>query len=259
MASLSIENVKKSYGARRSCTAFRSEVPDGAFVVLPGRPVRLREVDAAAHDRRPGGDSAGEIRIGARVVNDVAAEGARHRDGVPELRALSAYDGRREHRVRAQVAGCRRPRSTRRCARRGRDARASSTLLERKPEELSGGQRQRVAWAARIVRDPAVFLFDEPLSNLDAKLRVQMRAEIKRAASAARDDDDLRHPRPDRGDDARRPDRGDERGPHRADRRIRSSSTRPGQPIRRRLHRLAVDEFRSRNGWRQRISRPRTG
>ena len=63
---------------------------------------------------------------------------------------------------------------------RSRDARASSELLERKPRQLSGGQRQRVAMGRAIVREPQVFLMDEPLSNLDAKLRVQMRAEIAR-------------------------------------------------------------------------------
>ena len=59
-------------------------------------------------------------------------------------------------------------------------------LLERKPRQLSGGQRQRVALGRAIVRDPKVFLFDEPLSNLDAKLRVQMRVELKRCTSGWR-------------------------------------------------------------------------
>jgi sn-glycerol 3-phosphate transport system ATP-binding protein len=72
--------------------------------------------------------------------------------------------------------------------------------LDRKPRALSGGQRQRVAMGRAIVREPAVFLFDEPLSNLDAKLRTQMRAEIK-DLHAARRHLRLRHPRPGRGDD----------------------------------------------------------
>jgi multiple sugar transport system ATP-binding protein len=73
--------------------------------------------------------------------------------------------------------------------------------LDRKPKELSGGQRQRVAMGRAIVRNPKAFLFDEPLSNLDAKLRGQVRAEIKALSQEAEDHDGLRHPRPDRGHD----------------------------------------------------------
>ena len=80
--------------------------------------------------------------------------------------------------------------------------------LERKPANLSGGQRQRVAMGRAIVREPKAFLMDEPLSNLDAKLRVQMRAEVARHPAPARHDDGLRDARPDRGDDAGRPRRG---------------------------------------------------
>ena len=74
-------------------------------------------------------------------------------------------------------------------------------LLERKPRALSGGQRQRVAMGRAIVREPQAFLMDEPLSNLDAKLRVQTRAEIAKLQIEPRRNDDVRHARPGRGHD----------------------------------------------------------
>ena len=115
-------------------------------------------------------------------------------------------------------------------------------LLSRRPSQLSGGQRQRVAMGRALVRQPRVFLFDEPLSNLDAKLRVDMRVEIKRLHQHDRHDDRLRHARPDRGDDARDQDRRVEGRRVAAGRLAVRDLQLAEQPLRRRFHGLACDE-----------------
>ena len=112
------------------------------------------------------------------MVNRVPAKRPRHRHGVPVLRALSAHDRLRQPRLRPAAAQRARRRDRPARARRRREARSSTPFLARKPHALSGGQRQRVALGRAIVRDPKVFLFDEPLSNLDAALRVSTRNEL---------------------------------------------------------------------------------
>ena len=123
--------------------------------------------------------------------------------------------------------------------------------LERKPKALSGGQRQRVAMGRAIVRSPQVFLMDEPLSNLDAKLRVPDAHPDRLAAAPSRRHHRLRHPRPGRGHDHGRPRRGPQGRPAPAVRQPASDVRPPGQRLRRRLHRLPRDEPARRAGHRR--------
>ena len=206
MASLSLRGVAKSFGEASVIRGVELR-GGGRRVRRVRRPLRLRQVDVAAHDLRPGERQRGRDRHRRREGQRRACGAARAGAGVSVLRALSAHDGRAEHGVRPRKSGhAAQPRSNGGSPRR-RGCCGSRRYLQRKPKALSGGQRQRVAIGRAIVREPKIFLFDEPLSNLDAELRVEMRAELGGAASALADDNDLRHARPGRGDDHGRPHR----------------------------------------------------
>ena len=178
MASVGIRDVKKAFGSTQVIHGVDIAIADGEFVVLVGpsgcgKSTLLRMIAGLENI------TGGEIRIGERVVNNVPPK---ERDIAMVFQNYALYPHMtvaRQHGLLAQAA--------RRAEERDRRARAtarprssgSMPLLERYPRQLSGGQRQRVAMGRAIVRDPQVFLFDEPLSNLDAKLRVAMRTEIK--------------------------------------------------------------------------------
>jgi len=177
MAEVELRGVEKAFGAERVIHGVDIAVPDGGFTVLVGpsgcgKSTLLRML-AGLEDV-----SGGEVRIAGQEVNDLSPK---ERDIAMVFQNYGLYP----HMTAAQNMGFALKLAG--MTKRDIDSRVAQAaeilglepLLGRLPRQLSGGQRQRVAMGRAIVRDPAVFLFDEPLSNLDAKLRVQMRAEIK--------------------------------------------------------------------------------
>ncbi len=179
MAEVLIRDVVKTYpGNVTAVKGINLDIPDGEFTVLVGpsgcgKSTTLRMV-AGLEDI-----TEGTISIGERVVNDVAPK---DRDIAMVFQNYALYPHMTVYKNMAFGLKLRKFPKTEIDERVNNAAKilGIEKLLDRKPKALSGGQRQRVALGRAIVRDPAVFLFDEPLSNLDAKLRVETRAELKR-------------------------------------------------------------------------------
>lgn len=182
MGSIKINNINKKYGSVEVIESINLEVIDGEFLVLVGpsgcgKSTLLRMIAGLEEI------SGGEILIADRSVNDLPP---RMRDIAMVFQNYALYPHmtvRENMGFSLKIAG----QSDAEIEKKVDDVAkrlALTELLARKPSELSGGQRQRVAMGRAIVRNPAAFLFDEPLSNLDAKLRTEMRAEIKRLHQA---------------------------------------------------------------------------
>ena len=177
LAEVTIRALRKNYAGLQVMHGLDLDIPDGAFVVLVGpsgcgKSTLLRMI--AGLEEVTGGD----IRIGEKRVNNLPPS---ERDIAMVFQNYALYPHKT---VAANMGFALKMRGMTAAAIRQKVEHAAGILgltpyLDRYPRALSGGQRQRVAMGRAIVRDPQVFLFDEPLSNLDAKLRVQMRTEIK--------------------------------------------------------------------------------
>jgi multiple sugar transport system ATP-binding protein len=178
MSFLQIQNLEKSFGATRILKGVTLEIEEGGFLVLVGpsgcgKSTLLNSIAGLEPI------TSGEIRIGGRRVNDLHPS---KRDIAMVFQSYALYPNMTVAQNIAfgmEIRGVPKPERDKAIA----DVASLlqiGHLLDRKPSQLSGGQRQRVAMGRALVRDPQVFLFDEPLSNLDAKLRIDMRTEIKR-------------------------------------------------------------------------------
>lgn len=176
MSNVSFNSVKKSYGSIEVIKDLNVEIQDGEFAVLVGpsgcgKSTLLRMVAGLEKI------TAGTISIGGKVINDLAPK---DRDIAMVFQNYALYPQmtvEQNMSFSLQLAKVSKAEIKEKIA-SAAEILSLEDLLDRKPATLSGGQRQRVAMGRAIVRDPKVFLFDEPLSNLDAKLRVQMRSEI---------------------------------------------------------------------------------
>jgi ABC-type sugar transport system ATPase subunit len=184
LATVSLRNVRKAFDAQEVIHGIDLEVADQEFVVLVGpsgcgKSTLLRMIAGLE------AVSSGQIAIDDRVVNEVDPK---DRDVAMVFQDYALYP---HLTVRQNISFSLQYRGVSKTEIGRRVAHAATILdieplLERKPRQLSGGQRQRVAMGRAMVREPKVFLFDEPLSNLDAKLRVQMRTEIKKLRERVR-------------------------------------------------------------------------
>lgn len=177
MAQVKIAQVRKAYGTHEVLHGVNIDIPDGSFSILVGpsgcgKSTLLRMIAGLE------GITSGDIIIGDRIVNDLSSP---KRDIAMVFQNYALYP----HLTVAQNMGfslkvAKVPKTS--IDAKVKDAAEMLGLteyLDRRPQKLSGGQRQRVAMGRAIVRDPSVFLFDEPLSNLDAKMRGQMRTELR--------------------------------------------------------------------------------
>ncbi|MBB5753279.1 ABC transporter ATP-binding protein [Prosthecomicrobium pneumaticum] len=178
MAFLEIDHLVKRFGSTEVLKGIDISVDEGAFLVLVG-PSGCGKSTLLSMIAGLDTITSGEVRIGGRRVNELHPS---KRDIAMVFQSYALYPNMT---VAENIAFGLEMRGVAKSEREAAVARVSEMLqighlLKRKPSQLSGGQRQRVAMGRALVRDPQVFLFDEPLSNLDAKLRVDMRTEIKR-------------------------------------------------------------------------------
>ena len=177
MGTLALEQVTKAFGTMQVLHGVSLDVQDGEFVALVGpsgcgKSTLLRMI--AGLESVTGG----EIRLDGKLMNEVAPK---DRDVAMVFQSYALYPHmtvRDNMGFSLKMAGMRRSQATE-AVNRAADILGLAPYMDRKPKELSGGQMQRVAMGRAIVRNPAIFLFDEPLSNLDAKLRGKVRGEIQ--------------------------------------------------------------------------------